>query len=626
MAALPPAPPPPPSRSIRTQEDNPNAAAASTGAISATMPFKHELQCSTATVCEYVLDLFNKKKYADIVLIPNSTDQGGEFDTCERIYANRAILASWSPVFEHMLFPCVQAMENGANTLEGLPVIHLHCGYSTMHQAISYVYGHKVDLGLKDLWPLHCFLSTYQLKNEFGETVQRILEEAISVETCCELLNCVVELDGGGTGGDHYPLRKARRLILMEFNEVAKTEGYASLHWEILKDILASDDLTCAEEQVFHNAMRWVEADEARVAAHLEDILRLIRLPLMDSKVVAALDSHPVASRSQDLPKLQLAALKYHLNPAGAAAVGCRLRRAGESRTPTLNIYVQPADEEDEESDILVDDPLSRMVDELMDLDMISDYATGQELANILREGGQDLDKVTDELVRSRVEKPVTQKGKSSNAHGSAYHPSFKREVSDENDAVDTVVDLLTGLGFVDSREDALKLLDRLLLSTDDLNRVAEHIKRWAEDEECVDKAVSEDDEEVVKSAEKLEGDTAGKRLAKLLNDYGFVENQKSADELVDALEACNQDMDKVLYHFVHRSSKPVNRKPLPSPKEQQVQEDAAAKRGVDEEVKEYEAKERKSGRKVQPSEARWGWACPKHPCDPKADNVDILD
>ncbi|KAF4744971.1 kelch-like, partial [Perkinsus olseni] len=90
---------------------------------------------------------------------------------------------------------------------------------------------------------------------------------------------------------------------------------------------LGSDDLTCAEDEVFNNAMRWVGADDARLDAHLDEVLQLIRFPLMDSKLVAALDSHPVAGKSRELPRLQLAALKYHFNPAGVTGLNCRLRR-----------------------------------------------------------------------------------------------------------------------------------------------------------------------------------------------------------------------------------------------------------------------------------------------------------
>ncbi|KAF4649291.1 kelch-like, partial [Perkinsus olseni] len=234
-------------------------------------------------------------------------------------------------VLEQMLFPSDELntllLANDRQTEGGLPELPLHCGYRTLYQAVSYIYGHPLTLDVKDLWPLYCFLSTYQFKKDFLETIQRVLEESISVETCCELLNSAVQQDGGGTGGDHYPLRKARRLLLMEFNDVSKTTGYSSLHWKILKDVLGSDDLTCAEDEVFNNAMRWIEVDDARLDAHLDEVLQLIRFPLMDSKLVATLDSHPVAGKSRELPRLQLAALKYHFNPAGATELNSRLRR-----------------------------------------------------------------------------------------------------------------------------------------------------------------------------------------------------------------------------------------------------------------------------------------------------------
>ncbi|EER17182.1 hypothetical protein Pmar_PMAR020840 [Perkinsus marinus ATCC 50983] len=86
-----------------------------------------------------------------------------------------------------------------------------------------------------------------------------------------------------------------------------------------------------------------------------------------------------------------------------------------------------------------------------------------------------------------------------------------------------------------------------------------------------------------------------------------------------------DQDLNRILFHFIHGPSKPVNDKPLPTPEERQAMDDAAAMRGVKEEVKEYEQKQKKAGKKLQAAEPRWGWAGPKHPRDPKADKIDLL-
>ncbi|KAF4667201.1 hypothetical protein FOL47_003689 [Perkinsus chesapeaki] len=281
---------------------------------------------------------------------------------------------------------------------------------------------------------------------------------------------------------------------------------------------------------------------------------------------------------------------------------------AEESVVPTLNIYVQPVDEDEEETDVIVEDPLSRVVDELVDLDMIPSFAMAQELAEVLQSAGQDLDAVADELMKTKAEKPVSKKQPAKKiaakkptkaiAHKAAKKQTkplkIQREVSDEQEAIDTMV--------------------------------TDHIKRWADEQHRAEKAESEDAMDMKKAEGGEENEKSGKRLAKLLNDYGFVSNKKSADELVDALEATGQDLDSILYHFIHGPSKPIYRKPLLTPEEQQAQQDAGAKRCIAKQVKRYERKQRKSGRTMQATEPRWGWAAPKHPRDPKADHVDLLD
>ncbi|EER10570.1 hypothetical protein Pmar_PMAR005700 [Perkinsus marinus ATCC 50983] len=180
------------------------------------------------------------------------------------------------------------------------------------------------------------------------------------------------------------------------------------------------------------------------------------------------------------------------------------------------------------------------------------------------------------------------------------------------------MVDLLSDLGFVDSKKAARDLMNNLVSSTDDLNKVADNIKRRVEDQQRED-AYSKADECVM--ADKKPGE----HLAQLLNDYGFVVDEDSANKLVAALEATDQDLNRILFHFIHGPSKPVNDKPLPTPEERQAMDDAAAMRGVKEEVKEYEQKQKKAGKKLQAAEPRWGWAGPKHPRDPKADKIDLL-
>merc|ERR1712066_791733 len=65
----------------------------------------------------------------------------------------------------------------------------------------------------------------------------------------------------------------------------------------------------------FEAAMNWIAADQARLSLYLDDLLAHIRFPLMHTKYVAKLDSHPVAARSKVLTDYMLQALKFAVAP-----------------------------------------------------------------------------------------------------------------------------------------------------------------------------------------------------------------------------------------------------------------------------------------------------------------------
>ena len=56
-------------------------------------------------------------------------------------------------------------------------------------------------------------------------------------------------------------------------------------------------------------------SDEQRLDLYLDDLLGHVRFPLMHTKYVAKLDSHPVAARSKVLTELMLQALKFAVAP-----------------------------------------------------------------------------------------------------------------------------------------------------------------------------------------------------------------------------------------------------------------------------------------------------------------------
>lgn len=60
-------------------------------------------------------------------------------------------------------------------------------------------------------------------------------------------------------------------------------------------------------------------SDEQRLELYLDDLLGHVRFPLMHTKYVAKLDSHPVAARSRKLAEHMLNALKFAVAPKEVA-------------------------------------------------------------------------------------------------------------------------------------------------------------------------------------------------------------------------------------------------------------------------------------------------------------------
>jgi len=112
------------------------------------------------------------------------------------------------------------------------------------------------------------------------DKVEDILEQAVSVHTCCSLLASACQ---HGTY-DHYALRKCLNLLLMDFQEVTRTPGFLTLDYDVLEAVVGSDELNAPEEVIFEACMRWIAADEARPQAHLDDLLELA-LPAAGSEV-----------------------------------------------------------------------------------------------------------------------------------------------------------------------------------------------------------------------------------------------------------------------------------------------------------------------------------------------------
>ncbi|CAD7941466.1 unnamed protein product [Amoebophrya sp. A25] len=254
--------------------------------------------------------LFDNAKLSDIKIRPNIIipKESEEDDGREFYYAQKAYLAAWSPVFDSIFFgqgvgtAGVGAVEDGELTLE--------CLKDILWLFLKFLYTGEIVLTIDTVWPFYCFVNTYQV-NDLIDSVEDIMDKAVSVDTCCSLLCSAQQLGSY----DHYALRKCLNMLLMDFPEVSETPGFLGLDYDVLAAVVSSDELNAAEECVFEACMNWIAADEQRLELYLDDLLGHVRFPLMHTKYVAKLDSHPVAARSKVITELMLQALKFAVAP-----------------------------------------------------------------------------------------------------------------------------------------------------------------------------------------------------------------------------------------------------------------------------------------------------------------------
>lgn len=66
---------------------------------------------------------------------------------------------------------------------------------------------------------------------------------------------------------------------------ISKIDDFMQLDFEILRKILASDNISVAEEEIFEAAMKWIEYDEVKRKELIGEVLKNVRFTQIDSKV-----------------------------------------------------------------------------------------------------------------------------------------------------------------------------------------------------------------------------------------------------------------------------------------------------------------------------------------------------
>ncbi|KAF4664749.1 hypothetical protein FOL47_004984 [Perkinsus chesapeaki] len=277
----------------------------------------------------------------------------------------------------------------------------------------------------------------------------------------------------------------------------------------------------------------------------------------------------------------------------GDAIATVREQAAALNITPVLDLYIQDEGEEVPLSSAVPEENIAQQADVadtlaqlLDDMDFMDSLDAAEQFVDGLVAADSDLDAILSHLqgddgaaqrkvvpaapaksiaapekkstkAVQKAAKPSKQPSTTGEIEASGYEQvgdkapkqfHIERQVSSPKEASDMMVDLLSKMGFVDSKKDAQDLVANLTSSPDDLQRVADHI------------------EDLVEGREPAVMDDTARQFIDMLNDTGMVQDKDAAEDLVGALVDAEQDVDKVFNNFLERTNSKQQQKAIQQP------------------------------------------------------------
>jgi len=226
--------------------------------------------------------LLFSERLSDVVFLVGAAE-----DSQETIYAHKLILAAASPIMALMVYPTA----------------------STNPATLKYDERHRLKISLPSTSPAifkHLLEAIYTDETEFdSETIGAciriakkyccekfhllcadFLSNCLTIENACKMYNHAVEMFGDPDFGMEFLLKHGRKCF--------ETDGFLSMRKDRLQQLLAHDDLSMAERDIFSAVVAWGEAEckryhlesgkQPNLRTSLEGVVQLVRFPLMRVK------------------------------------------------------------------------------------------------------------------------------------------------------------------------------------------------------------------------------------------------------------------------------------------------------------------------------------------------------
>ncbi|CAI6349429.1 unnamed protein product [Macrosiphum euphorbiae] len=212
----------------------------------------------------------------------------------KKMAAHKVILASHSNYFDKMF-------TGNFKDTNWLELKNVEITPDSLELLLDFLYTSQLTINDSNVQDL-LIASNFLLLNDVKKECLNYIEQTIDIENYMTI-KCIA---------DKNKIRELHELflsyILKNYNNIVESNTFLTFSFELMMELLQSDDLCAEEEKVYESTMTWLKHDLKERLKYLPELIKSIRLSLMS---VDYLDS---AVQEEDLIQSNIECMRYLLH------------------------------------------------------------------------------------------------------------------------------------------------------------------------------------------------------------------------------------------------------------------------------------------------------------------------